>query len=64
MYVLHSFSNGAVLSLGKEQFMALYLSAGVVASLSSVIVKAITSTAGMSIGAVCVTNISNPYKIF
>ncbi|XP_055920917.1 presenilins-associated rhomboid-like protein, mitochondrial [Eupeodes corollae] len=51
MYVLHSFSNGAVLSLGKEQFMALYLSAGVVASLSSVIVKAITSTAGMSIGA-------------
>lgn len=51
MYVLHSFSNAAVLSLGREQFLAVYLSAGVIASLSSVVVKTITSTAGLSIGA-------------
>lgn len=51
MYVLHSFSNAAVLSLGREQFMAVYLSAGVISSLSSVIVKTVTSSAGLSIGA-------------
>lgn len=51
MYVLHSFSSAAVLALGREQFLAVYLSAGVISSLSSTIVKAVTSTAGMSIGA-------------
>lgn len=53
MYVLHSFSTAAVLALGKEQFMAMYLSAGVIASLSSVIIKTVTSNVGVSIGAVC-----------
>lgn len=52
MYVLHSFSNLAVLSLGKEQFLAVYLSAGVIASLTSILYKALTVQAGLSIGAV------------
>lgn len=52
MYVLHSFSNAAILSLGKEQFLAVYLSAGVIASLTSVLYKALTVQAGLSIGAV------------
>ncbi|KAI8126908.1 mitochondrial, Presenilins-associated rhomboid-like protein [Lucilia cuprina] len=51
MYVLHSFSNAAILSLGKEQFLAVYLSAGVIASLSSVLYKALTLQAGLSLGA-------------
>lgn len=52
MYVLHSFSNAAVLSMGKEQFMAVYLSAGVFSSLMSVLYKAGTKQPGMSLGAV------------
>lgn len=52
MYVLHSFSNAAVLALGKEQFLAFYLSAGVIASLTSVLYKALTLQAGLSLGAV------------
>ncbi|KAH8290121.1 hypothetical protein KR054_000075 [Drosophila jambulina] len=51
MYVLHSFANAAVLSLGKEQFLAVYLSAGVFSSLMSMLYKAGTSSAGMSLGA-------------
>ncbi|XP_037951378.1 presenilins-associated rhomboid-like protein, mitochondrial isoform X2 [Teleopsis dalmanni] len=51
MYVLHSFSNAAVLSLGKEQFLAVYLSGGVIASLASIVYKAARSQAGLSIGA-------------
>nr|XP_014095981.2 presenilins-associated rhomboid-like protein, mitochondrial [Bactrocera oleae] len=51
MYVLHSFSNAGVLSLGKEQFLGVYLSAGVIASLSSIIYKTVTSKPGLSIGA-------------
>nr|XP_044248631.1 presenilins-associated rhomboid-like protein, mitochondrial isoform X2 [Drosophila takahashii]XP_044248632.1 presenilins-associated rhomboid-like protein, mitochondrial isoform X2 [Drosophila takahashii] len=51
MYVMHSFANAAVLSLGKEQFLAVYLSAGVFSSLMSVLYKAGTSQAGMSLGA-------------
>ncbi|XP_032591072.1 presenilins-associated rhomboid-like protein, mitochondrial isoform X2 [Drosophila grimshawi] len=51
MYVLHSFSNAAVLSMGKEQFMAVYLSAGVFSSLMSVLYKAGTKQPGMSLGA-------------
>ena len=52
MYVLHSFSNVAVATLGKEQFLGLYLSAGVMSSLASYIYKAVTSQAGLSLGAV------------
>ncbi|XP_075167139.1 rhomboid family intramembrane serine protease rho-7 isoform X1 [Haematobia irritans] len=51
MYVLHSFSNLAVLSLGKEQFLAVYLTAGVIASMTSIFYKALTAQAGLSIGA-------------
>ncbi|XP_064540413.1 presenilins-associated rhomboid-like protein, mitochondrial isoform X1 [Drosophila montana] len=51
MYVLHSFSNAAVLSMGKEQFMAVYLSAGVFSSLMSILYKAGTRQPGMSLGA-------------
>ncbi|XP_030370100.1 presenilins-associated rhomboid-like protein, mitochondrial isoform X2 [Scaptodrosophila lebanonensis] len=51
MYVLHSFCNAAVLSMGKEQFLAVYLSAGVISSLMSVLYKAGTRQAGMSLGA-------------
>lgn len=56
MYVLHSFSNAAILSLGKEQFLAVYLTAGVIASLTSVLYKALTVQAGLSIGAVSIIN--------
>lgn len=52
MYVLHSFSNAAVMSLGKEQFLGLYLAAGVISSFSSYMLKAMTKTAGLSLGAV------------
>ncbi|XP_017470645.1 PREDICTED: presenilins-associated rhomboid-like protein, mitochondrial [Rhagoletis zephyria] len=51
MYVLHSFSNAAVLTLGKEQFLGVYLSAGVIASFASILYKTITAQAGLSIGA-------------
>lgn len=51
MYVLHSFSSGAVASLGKEQFLGLYLSAGAFSSMSSYLYKAVTSQAGLSLGA-------------
>ncbi|EDW77209.2 uncharacterized protein Dwil_GK22246 [Drosophila willistoni] len=51
MYVLHSFANASVLSMGKEQFMAVYLSAGVFSSLVSVLYKAGTRQTGMSLGA-------------
>lgn len=61
MYVLHSFSNAAILSLGKEQFLAVYMSAGVVASLASILYKALTVQAGLSIGAV---NSKNTMKCF
>ncbi|XP_055389279.1 presenilins-associated rhomboid-like protein, mitochondrial isoform X2 [Condylostylus longicornis] len=51
MYVLHSFSNIAVASLGKEQFLGLYLSAGVISSLASYIFKAACNQPGLSLGA-------------
>ncbi|KAK7866357.1 hypothetical protein R5R35_003283 [Gryllus longicercus] len=51
MYVLHSFSTGAVASLGKEQFLGLYLSAGVISSMASYVYKALTSQPGLSLGA-------------
>lgn len=52
MYVLHSFSSAAVMSLGKEQFLGLYLAAGVISSFASYALKATTATAGLSLGAV------------
>jgi len=51
MYVLHSFSTGAVNALGKEQFLGLYLSAGVFSSLASYVYKAVVSQPGLSLGA-------------
>lgn len=59
MYVLHSFANAAVMSLGKEQFLALYLSAGVVSSLASYLYKASIGTAGLSLGAVSRTKFND-----
>lgn len=49
MYVLRSFS-GAVNSLGVEQFVALYLSAGVVSSFASYALKVVTHSPGFSLG--------------
>lgn len=51
MYVLHSFSP-AVNSLGREQFIALYMSAGVISSFSSYLFKIATASPGYSLGAV------------
>ena len=39
MYVLHSFISPAVKLLGSEQFLAVYLSAGVISSLASMVYK-------------------------
>lgn len=54
MYVLHSFSSAACMSLGQEQFLGLYLAAGVISSFSSYVFKAMTTTAGLSLGAVSI----------
>ncbi|XP_053692509.1 presenilins-associated rhomboid-like protein, mitochondrial [Sabethes cyaneus] len=51
MYVLHSFSNPAVATLGREQFLGLYLSAGVIASFASHLFKTVTRQPGLSLGA-------------
>ncbi|ERL93545.1 hypothetical protein D910_10834 [Dendroctonus ponderosae] len=51
MYVLHSFSTGAVQSLGKEQFLGLYLSAGVISSFTSYLYKILRKQPGLSLGA-------------
>ncbi|XP_041851138.1 presenilins-associated rhomboid-like protein, mitochondrial isoform X2 [Melanotaenia boesemani] len=51
MYVLWSFSTSAVSMLGREQFMAVYLSAGVVASFVSYVGKMATGRFGPSLGA-------------
>lgn len=50
MYVLHSFSS-AVSTLGREQFVGLYLTAGVVSSLASFVFKFMTYAPGYSLGA-------------
>lgn len=39
--------------MGKEQFLAFYLSAGVMSSLSSHVVKTLMKSPGLSLGAVC-----------
>lgn len=51
MYVLNSFSASAN-NLGREQFLGMYLSAGVVSSLASYMFKVGTKSAGYSLGAV------------
>nr|XP_046245998.1 presenilins-associated rhomboid-like protein, mitochondrial isoform X2 [Scatophagus argus] len=51
MYVLWSFSTSAVSMLGKEQFMAVYLSAGVISSFASYVCKTATGRFGPSLGA-------------
>jgi len=51
MYVLHSFSTIAVTTLGKEQFLALYLSSGVISSFASHVYKTVLGVPGLSLGA-------------
>ncbi|XP_018404752.1 PREDICTED: presenilins-associated rhomboid-like protein, mitochondrial isoform X1 [Cyphomyrmex costatus] len=51
MYVLHSFSTIAVTALGKEQFLALYLSSGVISSFASHVYKTTFGVPGLSLGA-------------
>ncbi|XP_037075844.1 presenilins-associated rhomboid-like protein, mitochondrial [Pollicipes pollicipes] len=51
MFVLHSFSTGAVAMLGKEQFLGLYLSGALVSSLGSYLYKMFVFTPAVSMGA-------------
>ncbi|XP_072297539.1 presenilin-associated rhomboid-like protein A, mitochondrial [Eucyclogobius newberryi] len=51
MYVLWTFSSGLVSLLGKEQFLAFYLSAGVLASMVSYMCKSATRRFHPSLGA-------------
>nr|CAG4641768.1 EOG090X07NR [Eurycercus lamellatus] len=51
MFVLHSFTNVAMNSMGKEQFLAFYLSAGIFSSLGSHVFRTISRTPGLSLGA-------------
>ncbi|KAK3531392.1 hypothetical protein QTP70_018195 [Hemibagrus guttatus] len=51
MYVLWSFSSSAVSMMGKEQFIAVYLSAGVISSFASYVCKTLTGRLGPSLGA-------------
>ncbi|XP_022594401.1 presenilins-associated rhomboid-like protein, mitochondrial [Seriola dumerili] len=51
MYVLWSFSTSAVSMLGREQFLAVYLSAGVVSTFVSYVSKMATGRLGPSLGA-------------
>lgn len=51
MYVLYSFMPAAITSMGKEQFLATYFSAGVVSSFASFFYKVVTSQPGLSLGA-------------
>ncbi|EHB12550.1 Presenilins-associated rhomboid-like protein, mitochondrial [Heterocephalus glaber] len=52
MYVLWSFSSSIVSILGQEQFMAVYLSAGVISNFVSYVCKVATGRYGPSLGAV------------
>ncbi|XP_014681642.1 PREDICTED: presenilins-associated rhomboid-like protein, mitochondrial [Priapulus caudatus] len=51
MYVLWTFSTTIVNILGKEQFLAMYLSAGVISSLASYLHKTAIVRPGLSLGA-------------
>lgn len=52
MYVLHNISTVMGPVLGKEQFLALYLSSGVMASFASHVYKTIIGKSVVSLGAV------------
>ncbi|XP_019716832.1 presenilins-associated rhomboid-like protein, mitochondrial isoform X1 [Hippocampus comes] len=51
MYVLWSFSTSAVSMLGREQFLAVYMSAGVISTFFSYVCKMATGRFGPSLGA-------------
>ncbi|EZA57494.1 Presenilins-associated rhomboid-like protein, mitochondrial [Ooceraea biroi] len=51
MFVLNSFSSIAVSSLGKEQFLALYLSSGVISTFTSHLYKTMMRAPNVSLGA-------------
>ncbi|XP_061073386.1 presenilin-associated rhomboid-like protein, mitochondrial [Conger conger] len=51
MYVLWSFSSSIVSMLGPEQFMAVYLSAGVISTFGSYVAKTASGRLGPSLGA-------------
>ncbi|XP_054479737.1 presenilins-associated rhomboid-like protein, mitochondrial isoform X2 [Anoplopoma fimbria] len=51
MYVLWTFSSGIVSLLGKEQFLAVYLSAGVISTMASYMCKTATGCLYPSLGA-------------
>jgi len=51
MYVLNSIAGAVAVNMGKEQFLGFYLSAGVAASFASHVLKTITRTPGISLGA-------------
>ncbi|KAM4795207.1 presenilin-associated rhomboid-like protein, mitochondrial isoform 2-T2 [Rhinophrynus dorsalis] len=51
MYVLWSFSSSIVSMLGREQFLAVYMSAGVLSTFASYISKGVTGRFGPSLGA-------------
>ncbi|XP_018595300.1 presenilins-associated rhomboid-like protein, mitochondrial [Scleropages formosus] len=51
MYVLWSFSSSIVSLLGREQFVAMYLSAGVISTFVSYVCKTATGRLGPSLGA-------------
>lgn len=54
MYVLYDFCKIAVTELGREQFLALYLTSGVVSSFSSYLYKATVGIKDPSLGAVSI----------
>lgn len=51
MYVLWTFSSSIVSILGQEQFLAVYMSAGVISSFASYVAKVTTGRFGPSLGA-------------
>ncbi|KAL1132154.1 hypothetical protein AAG570_010111 [Ranatra chinensis] len=51
MYVLHSFSTGTVISMGKEQFLGFYMAAGVISSFASYAHKVLLNRPCLSLGA-------------
>lgn len=54
MYVLYGFSTPAVQTLGKEQFVALYLTSGIMSSLLSHLHKVTFNIPSRSLGAVSI----------
>ena len=66
MVALHSFMDPTVDLLGPEQFLGVYLSAGVISSLASMTYKVATSSAGLSLGAsgaiFCVVGMSASFQ--